>query len=219
IVAIPIAAVGEHLVSMCSRVVYESSHAGPVCSVGRVAGAFVLSDVWEHAERARKSDAHSRIVVYVLRCDDLIWRNPKFHPIDQRVESVVLGVEGRAGSALTERIGAWSAGAVTHSRDPKQPSELVHVVSPVFFMQALKVIGRPTREDELIGDTMISDILGLAVDEAVQIGTVGSDHILEFGLGIGEVRDEGRLRDRMPIEARVLVQPVGEVIRRDWKWG
>ena len=72
IVAIPIAAVGEYLVSMCSRVVYEASHAGPVCSVGRVASPFILGDVWEHTERARKSDAHGRIVVYVFRCDHQI---------------------------------------------------------------------------------------------------------------------------------------------------
>src|SRR5262249_20662537 len=151
---------GEYLVSMRSGLIYEASHAGPVCSVGRVARPFILGDVWEHTERARKSNAHGRIVVYVLRCDDLVGRNPELHPIDQRVKSVVLGVKGRAGAALTERIGARTSAAVAHSRYPEQPGELVHVASPVFFMQALEVIRRTAREDELIGDTMISDILG-----------------------------------------------------------
>src|SRR5215470_4250653 len=69
------------------------------------------------------------------------------------------------------------------------------------------VVGLAGRDD-------VQAVLGLAVDETLQVSTVGPNYILELGLGIEEVRNEGRLRDRMPIEARILMYPVGEMISR-----
>jgi hypothetical protein len=65
---------------------------------------------------------------------------------------------------------------------------------------------------------VIGDVLRVLLDETVEIGTVSPNHILELSLGIKEVRDERRLGDRVPVKARVLMQPIGEVIRRYCKW-
>ena len=48
IVGIPIATVRKYGVSIFSGVVHDAFPASPVCSVGRIAGAFIRGEVREH---------------------------------------------------------------------------------------------------------------------------------------------------------------------------
>src|SRR5262249_46216010 len=155
IIAIPIAAVRKYRVSLSGRIVRDPFRASPIFGVGRVASSFVPGDVREYAEWPRECNAVSWVVVHVFGCDDLIRWVPKLHPIHERPENVVLRIGGHRWSALTKRVEAWSPGAVAHSRRHKQTCELVHVVSAVLPVQTLKVVGRATREDQLIGRAVI----------------------------------------------------------------
>src|ERR1700730_1083112 len=152
-----------------------------------------------------KSDAAVRIEI---RSDDLIRRNPPLYPACQCQENVVLRVGGHRRSAegiIAEGIWATTPSAVTHSRCHEQPGKLVDVVSAVLFVETFEVIGCTAREDQQIGSAVIGDVLRVVIDETVEISTVGPNHVLELLLGIEEVRDERRLRDGVPIKARVLM--------------
>src|SRR5215471_2199621 len=62
---------------------------------------------------------------------------------------------------------------------------------------------------------MIHDHLPAMIAELCQIRIVSADHRMELNFGLVEGGRKSLFRDRLPIEGRILIDPVLEILRRD----
>src|SRR6185437_2547634 len=91
----------------------------------RIADTLVLRHLREGAKRALELDAVGRIVVDVVRRDDLLRRDTVLHPLLQRLEKIVVGIDRWPVHAVAESVRAVAAAAMRHSRHHEQPIELL----------------------------------------------------------------------------------------------
>src|SRR5262249_20131789 len=79
---------------------------------------------------------------------------------------------------------------------------------------SVEVVHCAARKYQLIGFAMPDDHLAAAFAEASEVGIIRSDDVMELALRLVKIRFETGLRYRSPIEFRILVYPILEMLGR-----
>ena len=129
----------------------------------------------------------------------------------------MLGVERYRYDARLPKIDrAGAASTVVHTRDHEEPIELAHVLHPpIRGDDAIEVVNRSLRKDQLVSPTVIGDYLAAVRLEGREIRVLGSDDGVELRLRLPEARCEASGGQRGPVETRVLFDPEPPMIERD----
>src|SRR5216117_828586 len=178
----------------------------------RAPGAVAHEHVGIFADLARADGAAAEI----LCGDDVVGRDPVLDPVDQGVEQHVR-VDLRPRAAATMGVIRIREEAVellksrhTSRRGRRLGARPLHLLGG-----AIVVVVAAAREDQLVEQPVIHDHLAAATAKRVEVRLVGADGVVEEGLGGRKVVDERGLRHRVPVEGRILLDPVSEVVDGD----
>ena len=84
--------------------------------------------------------------------------------------------------------------------------------NPPLAAPTIEIVDRALRKDQLVGPAVIGDHLAAVSAEAREIRVIGADNGVELRLRLPEAGFEASSGQRLPVEARVLLDPKAPVI-------
>jgi hypothetical protein len=94
-----------------------------------------------------------------------------------------------------------------------QPVPVTTISSSIRAAEMPSVAGQ--RKDQWVGPAVIGDHLAAVSAEAREIRVIGADNGVELRLRLPEAGFEASSGQRLPVEARVLLDPKAPVIERE----